>query len=174
MQSYGVLHDQYTHAFRMGLLSCRHGTGCRCRGPFGCMVGRPTVDGSAGGSLVDRCFRCGWKLARAARYTGYRGIAHQLGTVLLSGGCQDGQIGLATPHPRARFRHLCCSGFLVVPFVVAGQREWRTPIGMIIATGDWFAAGSLVVLAIGTLMAFGVYQIRAEQRAPNKSAAFPG
>lgn len=57
-------------------------------------------------------------------------------------------------------------GLLVVPFVVAGQREWRTPIGKIIVTGDWFAAGSLVVLAIGTLMALGVYQIRSEQRAP--------
>lgn len=54
-------------------------------------------------------------------------------------------------------------GLLVVPFVVSGQREWRTPIGKIIVTGDWFAAGSMIVLSIGTLMALGVYQIRSGQ-----------
>lgn len=65
-------------------------------------------------------------------------------------------------------------GLLVVPFVVAGQRDWRTPIGKIIVTSDWFAAGSLIVLAIGTLMALGVCQIRSGQRGPNISATFPG
>jgi hypothetical protein len=64
-------------------------------------------------------------------------------------------------------------GLLIVPFVVAGQREWRTPIGKIIVTGDWFAAGSLVVLTIGALMALGVYQTRSQQRSPNISAALP-
>jgi hypothetical protein len=63
---------------------------------------------------------------------------------------------------------LLARGLLVVPFVVAGQREWRTPIGKIIVTGDWFAAGSLIVLAIGALMVLGVYQTRSE-RTPDVS-----
>lgn len=49
-------------------------------------------------------------------------------------------------------------GLLVVPFIVAGQREWHTPAGKIIVTGDWFAAGSLVVLVIGALICVGLYQ----------------
>lgn len=65
-------------------------------------------------------------------------------------------------------------GLLVVPFMVSGQREWRTPIGKIIVTGDWFAAGSLVVLAIGVLMALGVYQTRSQPRISNISAVLPG
>lgn len=64
-------------------------------------------------------------------------------------------------------------GLLVVPFVVTGQRQWQTPIGKIIVSGDWFAAGSLVVLAIGALMALGVYQTRS-QRGPYISAAPSG
>lgn len=64
-------------------------------------------------------------------------------------------------------------GLLVLPFVVAGQREWRTPIGRIVVTGDWFAAGSLIVLAIGALMILGVYQTRAPQTL-DISGALPG
>lgn len=58
---------------------------------------------------------------------------------------------------------LLARGLLVAPFVVAGQREWRTPIGNIIVTGDLFTAGSLIVLAIGALMVLGVYQTRSER-----------
>jgi len=65
-------------------------------------------------------------------------------------------------------------GLLVVPFVVTGQRGWQTPIGKIVVIGDWFIATSLVVLAIGTLLAFGVYQTRSQRRTTNGSAALPG
>lgn len=65
-------------------------------------------------------------------------------------------------------------GLLVVPFVMAGQREWRTPIGKIVATGDWFVAGSMVVLAIGALVALGVYQTRSQRRTTNVSKALLG
>ncbi|MGP7795643.1 hypothetical protein [Sphingomonas sp. CLY1604] len=47
---------------------------------------------------------------------------------------------------------LLARGSLVVPYILCGQRRWRTPAGDIIATGDWFVAGSLVVLAIGALI----------------------
>lgn len=64
-------------------------------------------------------------------------------------------------------------GLLVVPFVFAGQREWRTPIGKIIVTGDWFAAGSLAVLAIGALIGLGLYQTRSQRRTLNIGTALP-
>ena len=51
-------------------------------------------------------------------------------------------------------------GLLVLPFLFTGQRDWRTPIGHFIVTGPWFAAGSLVVLAIGLLMLTGLRQSR--------------
>ncbi|WP_313442485.1 hypothetical protein [Novosphingobium sp.] len=68
---------------------------------------------------------------------------------------------------------LLARGLLVVPFIFAGQRKWRTPAGKIIVTGDWFAAGSLVVLAIGALICLGLYQTRSERRSLNIVAALP-
>ena len=57
-------------------------------------------------------------------------------------------------------------GLLVLPFMLAGQREWHTPIGHFIVTGQWFAAGSLVVLAIGMLMVVGLWQSRSSHQNP--------
>ena len=85
-----------------------------------------------------------WRRSRTAKSVLLRGVLALVGVILLA------------------------RGLLVVPFVVAGQREWRTPIGKIIVTGDWFTAGSLIVLAIGALMVLGVYQTRSE-RTPDVS-----
>lgn len=68
---------------------------------------------------------------------------------------------------------LLARGLLVVPFIFAGQQEWRTPAGKIIVTGDWFAAGSFVVLAIGTLICLGLYRTRSERRSMNIGMALP-
>ncbi|SFJ78446.1 hypothetical protein SAMN03159338_2314 [Sphingomonas sp. NFR04] len=46
-------------------------------------------------------------------------------------------------------------GLLVLPYW-AGLRDWRTPIGHFVVRGESFAAGSLVVLAIGLLVAGGL------------------
>ncbi|WP_294392722.1 hypothetical protein [uncultured Sphingomonas sp.] len=54
-------------------------------------------------------------------------------------------------------------GLLVVPFIAARRREWRTPVGKMIVTGDWFAAGSPVVLAIGVLIGLGLHQTRSQR-----------
>ncbi len=50
-------------------------------------------------------------------------------------------------------------GLLVLPYW-AGQQDWRTPIGHFVVTGGSFAAGSLVVLAIGLLVAGGLLATR--------------
>ena len=47
-------------------------------------------------------------------------------------------------------------GLLVGPVLIAGQREWITPLGRFVANGTTFVEGSLVVLAIGVLMAIGI------------------
>lgn len=46
-------------------------------------------------------------------------------------------------------------GLLVLPYW-AGVREWRTPLGRFVVSGDSFAAGSLVVLVLGLLVAGGL------------------
>ena len=51
-------------------------------------------------------------------------------------------------------------GLLVVPYALAGQQEWRTPIGRFVVNGQWFAPGSMVVLVIGILISIGVFQSR--------------
>lgn len=50
-------------------------------------------------------------------------------------------------------------GLLVLPYW-AGLRDWRTPIGHFVVRGESFAAGSLVVLAIGLLVAGGLFATR--------------
>nr|WP_315379731.1 hypothetical protein [uncultured Sphingomonas sp.] len=50
-------------------------------------------------------------------------------------------------------------GLLVLPYW-AGLRAWRTPIGHFVVRGESFAAGSLVVLAIGLLVAGGLFATR--------------
>jgi len=50
-------------------------------------------------------------------------------------------------------------GLLVLPYW-AGLRDLRTPIGRFVILGDSFAAGSLLVLAIGLLMAAGLVATR--------------
>ena len=68
---------------------------------------------------------------------------------------------------------LLARGSLVLPFTFFGQREWHTPAGKIIVTGDWFATGSVVVLAIGALICLGLYRTRSEPRALNIDTARP-
>ncbi|WP_422057018.1 hypothetical protein [Sphingomonas sp.] len=64
-------------------------------------------------------------------------------------------------------------GLLVVPFLCAGQREWHTPAGKIVVTGEWFATGSLVVLVIGLLICLGLYQTRSKARSLDIGSALP-
>ena len=66
---------------------------------------------------------------------------------------------------------LLARGSLVVPFFFAGQREWRTPAGKIIVTGNWFTAGSIAVLTIGALICLGLYRTRSERRPLNIGTA---
>lgn len=65
-------------------------------------------------------------------------------------------------------------GSLAVPFALSGQREWRTPLGHFMITGQWFVAGSLVVLSIGALIGFGLYQTRLRPRALATDQALTG
>lgn len=51
---------------------------------------------------------------------------------------------------------LVARGLLVIPYLLSGTRDWRTPIGRFIVTGRWFLAGSLVVLALGLLIGVGL------------------
>lgn len=69
---------------------------------------------------------------------------------------------------------LLARGLLVVPFIFAGQREWRTPVGKIIITGDWFAAGSMVVFALGALICLGLYQTRSLRRSLDVGTTLAG
>lgn len=55
-------------------------------------------------------------------------------------------------------------GLLVLPYALEGQREWRTPIGRFIVTGQWFVAGSMAVLAIGGLIGIGVFRSGSSRR----------
>lgn len=56
-------------------------------------------------------------------------------------------------------------GLLVVPYALADKREWRTPIGHFVVTGHWFAAESVVVLAIGMLISIGLFRSELEVNA---------
>lgn len=56
-------------------------------------------------------------------------------------------------------------GSLVLPFVLVGQREWRTPLGHFVVTGQCFVAESLAVLAIGILISIGFIRSRLRWRA---------
>lgn len=122
------------------------------------------MDGGARGSPVDSCFRCGWKRARTARYAGYRSIAHWLALCCFLAARRTARSVLLRRFVGLTAVIFLTRGLLVVPFIVAGQREWRTPIGKFIVTGDWFAVGSLAVLAIGALMGLGIYQTRERSR----------
>lgn len=62
-------------------------------------------------------------------------------------------------------------GSLVLPFVLVGQREWRTSLGHFVVTGQCFVAGSLVVLAIGILISIGLIRSRSPWRAPGQDRA---
>jgi len=65
-------------------------------------------------------------------------------------------------------------GLLVVPFALSGQREWHTPLGLFVVAGQWFVAGSLVVLLIGALIGLGLYQTRSRPRALATGEALAG
>ncbi|WP_156356169.1 hypothetical protein [Sphingomonas sp. Leaf22] len=47
--------------------------------------------------------------------------------------------------------------------MLASQRDWRTPIGRFVVTGQYFTAGSIVVLAIGMLIGIGLFHSRSKQ-----------
>ncbi|KQN92170.1 hypothetical protein ASE90_05425 [Sphingomonas sp. Leaf67] len=54
-------------------------------------------------------------------------------------------------------------GLLVVPYMLASQRDWRTPTGRFVVTGQYFTAGSIVVLAIGMLIGIGLFHSRSKR-----------
>ena len=62
-------------------------------------------------------------------------------------------------------------GLLVLPFVLIDQRDWRTPLGHFVVTGQCFVPGSLVVLAIGVLISVGLIRTRSPWRALGQDRA---
>ena len=73
------------------------------------------------------------------------------------------RLSLARPVLALAAMALILRGLLVVPVVLAGTREWSTPLGRFVVSGSLpvFVAGSVTVLVTGLLIALGLVLSRA-------------